>query len=124
VRNNFHNLVVGQAGETAASAYISKLGYKVVELNWRSKQWGEIDIVAVKDNTLICVEVKSRLSEEFGNPEEAVTKSKVKALKRTIQYYSTQHPELPQSLRIDVVAVILAPGTFRPLSFELFEDAQ
>jgi len=116
--------VVGQAGETAASAYISKLGYKVVELNWRSKQWGEIDIVAVKDNTLICVEVKSRLSEEFGNPEEAVTKSKVKALKRTIQYYSTQHPELPQSLRIDVVAVILAPGTFRPLSFELFEDAQ
>ena len=120
----FHNLQVGQAGEAAASNYISKYGYKVIERNWRSPQWGEIDIVAIKGDTLVCVEVKSRLGNEFGNPEEAVTYGKIKALKRTMQYYSETHPDLPRSLRIDVVAVILEPETLEALSFELFEDAQ
>lgn len=119
-----HNLQVGIAGETAAVSYISKHGYKVMERNWRSPQWGEIDIVAIKSDVLVCVEVKSRLGNEFGNPEEAVTYGKIKALKRTMQYYSEIHQELPRSLRIDVVAVILDQETLEPLSFELFEDAQ
>lgn len=119
-----HNQIVGQAGEAAAVKYISKLGYKVLEQNWSSKQWGEVDIVTIKDNTLIFVEVKSRLNGQYGNPEEAVTPHKIHALKRTAQYYATQHPDLPKSLRIDVVAVILDPVTLEPLSFEMFEDAQ
>lgn len=118
-----HNQIVGEAGEEAATKYVAKLGYQVLERNWSSQQWGEVDIVTVKDNTLIFVEVKSRLNGQYGNPEEAVTPHKIRALKRTAQYYSIQHSELPKSLRIDVVAVILDPVTLEPLSFEMFEDA-
>ena len=119
-----HNQEVGLAGEMAAIKFVAGKGYKVLEHHWHNMQWGELDLVTVKDNILVFIEVKSRLSNQFGNPEEAVTPHKISSLKRSAQYYSTQHPELPKALRIDVVSVILEPETLKPLSFELFEDAQ
>lgn len=118
-----HNQTVGRAGETAACEYLSKKGYQIIERNFNDIQWGELDIIAIKDKTLIFVEVKSRLSNQYGNPEEAVTKHKLSSLKRTANFYVMKHPYYPALLRIDVVSVILEPKTLAPLSFELFLDA-
>ena len=118
-----HNMQVGQAGEEAVALYLSKRGFKVIERNWYAEQWGELDIVAVKNQTLYFIEVKARLSNQFGNPEEAVTRSKQAALKRTALFYSQTHPELPEAFQVDVYSVILDPVTLELKEIELFEDA-
>jgi putative endonuclease len=71
-----HNLV-GERGEQLATEYLSKNGYEIIERNWRFKK-AEIDIIAIFKDEIVIVEVKTRTSEEFENPKEAVTISKQK----------------------------------------------
>ena len=61
----------GRRGEDAACAYLERHGYKVLDRNYRCR-WGEIDVIAVKGGTLAFVEVKTRFSDGFGAPSEAV----------------------------------------------------
>ncbi|HLE18234.1 MAG TPA: YraN family protein, partial [Syntrophales bacterium] len=61
----------GKAGEETAVRHLQKLGYRILERNYRCPV-GEIDIVAKDKNTIVFVEVKSRKTEEFGDPELAV----------------------------------------------------
>ncbi len=118
------NISIGQLGEEIAEKYLKKHGYKVIERNFRSRRWGEIDIVAVEDDVLVFVEVKARVGSKYGEPVEAVTPFKLRALKRTGQYYKMEHPDLPEALRIDVVAIMLDKDTHEPLKIELFKDAR
>ncbi len=118
------NITVGQKGENIATDYLKRHGYKVLDRNFRSRRWGEIDIVAVDDDTLVFVEVKTRVGTQYGEPVEAVTPFKIRALKRAGQYYKLEYPETPEALRIDVVSIILDPENFDPKKIELFEDAQ
>ncbi len=97
---------LGPFAESFAVDLLQKSGYKILDRNFHSR-FGEIDIVALKDNTLIFVEVKARKSLKYGMPEEAVTYSKLFKIKKTGEYYSILHPELPKKLRIDVVALII-----------------
>ena len=117
------NAEIGRIGEEIAEKYLKKQGYEILERNFRSKRWGEIDIVAIKDDVLVFVEVKARIGSKYGQPVEAVTPHKLRALKRTGQYYVTEHPNLPEALRIDVVAIVLDQETRDPLKIELFLDA-
>lgn len=118
------NLSVGSLGEKIAEKYLKKRGYEIIDRNFRSKRWGEIDLVAIEDETTVFVEVKTRLSTDYGEPQEAVTPYKLRALKRAGQYYKLQHPETPEALRIDVVAIILGSETRNPLKIEVFKDAR
>ncbi|OGH24893.1 MAG: hypothetical protein A3B47_02160 [Candidatus Levybacteria bacterium RIFCSPLOWO2_01_FULL_39_24] len=97
-------------GENIACDYIKKLGFKIIERNFR-KGYGEIDIIATektKDgDVLTFIEVKTRTSSLFGSPLESITPWKLRFLIRTAQYYKMTHPKLPESLRIDAVSVIL-----------------
>ncbi|HSX40123.1 MAG TPA: YraN family protein [Candidatus Saccharimonadales bacterium] len=93
-------------GEDIATKYLQKSGYKIIERNFR-KGYGEIDIVAVKDNTLVFIEVKTRTSNKFGTPGEAITYWKLKSLIKTAQFYKMTHRNLPEALRIDAVSVKL-----------------
>lgn len=95
---------VGLAGEEKAARFLENQGYKVIERNFRSK-FGEIDLVALKDDTLIFLEVKARASRMFGLPEEAVNKRKISHITLAGEYYASLHPELPKAQRIDVVAI-------------------
>lgn len=101
--------VQGRQAEDFASKFLTQNGYKVIDRNFRSR-FGEIDIVALKDEYLIFVEVKARWSNKFGLPEEAVTSSKLWKIGRTGEYYSLLHPGLPKKLRIDVVALEIENG--------------
>jgi putative endonuclease len=101
-----HNLSIGNLGEIAASKYLTSLGYKIIERNFR-KRYSEIDIVAKEANILVFVEVKTRCDSSFGNPEESITPYKLRKLIQSAHYYKLLHPDLPSSLRIDVVGVYL-----------------
>jgi len=96
--------IEGKYGEDLACAYLKKLGYKIVERNFRIRG-GEIDIIALDGKTLVYVEVKTRSSYRFGRPEEAVTPWKIKFLERAAKFYRNNRKNLPLQERIDVVAV-------------------
>ena len=97
---------VAVIGEDLACEFFRKKGYKIIERNFR-KGYGEIDIVCLKNKTLIFVEVKTRTSTSYGTPIEAISYYKLKSLIKTAEFYSHLHPELPNALRIDAISVML-----------------
>ena len=105
-------------GENKACEYLRKKGYKIIERNFR-KRYGEIDIIAIDssetEKVLTFVEVKTRTSDEFGSPLEAISPWKLKSLIKTAQFYKMTHPKLPESLRIDAVSVLLQDGQVRKI---------
>lgn len=100
----------GALGEAFAVTYLRKQGYQILERNFRTRN-GEIDIIAIdkKANPLVLafIEVKTRMSTNFGTPLEAITYYKLEALRRTAEYYSHTHRNLPESLRLDAISVML-----------------
>ncbi len=98
-------------GENKACEYLKKLGFKIIDRNYR-KSYGEIDIIAIEETkkdgkVLVFIEVKTRTSNQFGTPLEGITYWKLKSLIKTAQFYKMTHHNLPESLRIDAIAVIL-----------------
>lgn len=91
-------------GEDLACQYLKSLGYKIIERNYK-KRFEEIDIVAVYDNILIFIEVKTRTSHLFGTPLEAITPWKLKSLIKGALYYKLVHKNLPESMRIDAISI-------------------
>jgi len=77
------NIDKGNNGENVAASYLLQNGYGILERNWRFKHW-EIDIIAFRDNKLHFIEVKTRTSKKFGNPEQSVTEKKMNSLKKVL----------------------------------------
>lgn len=111
--------LAGRIGEDAACSFLRKKGYQVIARNFRVRN-GEIDIIAItkeikkssvlgnkSEDILVFVEVKTRLSTDFGTPFEAITHWKMQALVRTAEIYKMTHPQLPEAMRIDAVSVML-----------------
>jgi len=113
---------VARIGEDIADAFLQKRGFLVLERNWRSKRWGEIDLVARDGDVLVFVEVKTRVGKKFGAPEEAVTFHKRRALKRAAQYYRVKYPDSPAALRIDVISILLDWETGAPKQVKHFPN--
>lgn len=113
------HLALGKFGEEEAIKLLKKLGYRIVENNWRAGNYGEIDVVAIENETLVFVEVKTRSSKPLLKPYEAVTPHKIDNLKKAGFLYSRNHPELPQALRIDVVSIELQED--KDYSVEVFK---
>ncbi|MBI3559925.1 YraN family protein [Candidatus Gottesmanbacteria bacterium] len=106
LKKNFHKKRLGKIGEDLALEYLIRHKYRILERNFQ-KRYGELDIIAVKDDTLVFVEVKTRIGRVYGLPEEAVTPRKLIEVKQTAAYYKLLHPELPESMQIDVIAIEL-----------------
>jgi putative endonuclease len=97
---------LGQRGEDAATAYLERIGYTVVDRNWQTKA-GEIDIVALDGDTIVLCEVKTRRTVAKGTPEEAVTTSKQRRIVRLADAY-LQHAGLNDaSVRFDVITLLV-----------------
>lgn len=96
---------LGKKGEEIAAIYLSGKGYKIIERNWRTGK-DEIDIIASKDNFLIIVEVKTRSSNLFGEPEESVDDKKQRFLIRAADEYVNQK-EVDNEIRFDIISVII-----------------
>ncbi len=97
---------IGKTGELLAQDFLKKKGYRILETNFRCR-FGEIDIVACQRDTLVFVEVRSKISLDFGSPEESITYTKMEHLKSAANLYLQQKARSYNSWRIDVVALEL-----------------
>ncbi|MBS4034698.1 MAG: YraN family protein [Ignavibacterium sp.] len=98
---------IGQEGEDIAAEYLVNNGFEMITRNYRYGH-GEIDII-VKDrsnNHLVFVEVKTRKNLEYGEPEYAITKSKIKQLKKIADAYVYEKDIKEIECRFDVIAII------------------
>jgi putative endonuclease len=98
------NRALGQWGETLAADYLARQGYAVLDRNVRTP-YGEIDLLARKEDTLVFVEVKTRSGDAYGNPEASITPAKRQHLIAAAQAYLQAHPEIDLPWRIDVIAI-------------------
>jgi putative endonuclease len=104
------NLDQGNRGEEYAVSYLKRLGYSIIGRNFRIRG-GELDIIAIErskltgQETLVFIEVKTRTSNNYGTPFEAITYWKLKSLIKTAEFYKMKHPGLPQLMRIDAIAI-------------------
>jgi len=99
----------GKRGEELATAYLTEAGYHIVERNYRC-HFGEIDIVAEEGETLVFIEVKSRRSVAYGEPQLAVGHQKQKKISRIAMHYLQERRLYHRLARFDVVAVKLLPS--------------
>ncbi|HVW85415.1 MAG TPA: YraN family protein [Bryobacteraceae bacterium] len=97
---------VGRRGEDIAHRYLRRSGYIVVARNWRPPQGGgELDLVAWQRETLVFVEVKSRVSGEWNAPERDVDEEKIRTLRRAARDYMRRAGVDPDKARFDVLAI-------------------
>ena len=94
---------LGKKGEQLAVDYLTKEGYKIEERNWRFQK-AEIDIIASKQETIISVEVKTRSSKDFGNPQDFVNSKKIKLMVVAMNEYVLIR-ELDIEVRFDIIAI-------------------
>ncbi len=99
----------GTMGEDLAVEHLRRLGYTIHRRNYRFHR-GEIDIIAQEGDTLVFVEVKTRRSAAFGDPEEAVTQMKVRKIRRIAQGFLAEEKIADRECRFDVIGVDYARG--------------
>ena len=97
---------LGQRGEEMATLYLQQQGYKILERNYRSR-YGELDIICHKNGIIVFVEVKTRSSQRFGSPEEAITSTKIQHIKKVALIYLTGEKMAYQEIRFDVIAILM-----------------
>lgn len=96
----------GKRGERLACRYLKRRGYRLLERNYRCGHH-EIDLVMLKGDTTVFVEVKTRSSVEFGRPAEAVTQAKRRFLLLAAGAYIRQYRLEGRPARFDVIEVYL-----------------
>lgn len=106
----FDNKSIGTIGENIAAEYLKNHNYKILERNFSCKI-GEIDIIAKNENNICFIEVKSRTSDYFGMPSEAVNYYKEQKICKVAQYYILKKNLYKYNLRFDVVEIIFNSTT-------------
>jgi putative endonuclease len=105
-----HHQRLGARGEDAAADWYTAAGYKIVARNWRCRE-GELDLVARRPGELVFCEVKTRSSDRFGTPAEAITAAKRRRLRVLAARFLATEPcrgsgdRRGVAIRFDVVAV-------------------
>jgi putative endonuclease len=100
----------GSAGEQLAMQYLQRLGFDILEMNYQHGH-GEIDIIAKEGEFLVFCEVKSRSTDEYGEPEYAITPGKQQQIRKMAHAYLYEHEIREQACRFDVVAIRFRGGT-------------
>lgn len=99
----------GKQGEAMAAEYLLSNGYTILETNWQIGHL-EVDIIASSNDMLVFVEVKTRKSNAFGEPEDFVGLPKQRNLIRAANIY-LQKTGINKEVRFDIISVILNSGT-------------
>lgn len=105
-----HNKV-GQMGEKLAREYLEKQGYKILEQNYRTK-YAEIDLICEKKdgffgkNKLVFVEVRTKIGENFGSPEDTINRQKLWKVLQNAKFY-TAFKKWDGPARIDAICIVL-----------------
>ena len=102
---------LGKEGEQFAIDYLQKNGYVILEKNYRFLK-AEVDVIAKKDTTLIAIEVKTRSTNYFGDPQNFINQKKIKLLVSAMDNYVLER-DLDVEVRFDVVAIIKQKSVFQ-----------
>ena len=94
----------GRVGEEVACDYVKKLGYEIIEKNYRNKM-GEIDIIAKDKNEIVFIEVKTRCQKIYGSPSEAIDGRKKRHIYHVAEFYLIINKLENAFCRIDVIEV-------------------
>jgi len=103
--NKHEPYLLGKSGEEVALHYLKRKRYKIIEKGFRLFR-GEIDIIAYDNKTLVFIEVKTRRSRDFGLPEESVTHSKQKQIRKIAQGFLSINKIQDIECRFDVISLI------------------
>ncbi|EOU2032395.1 YraN family protein [Clostridium perfringens] len=99
-----YNKSIGFYGEDLSAKFLEKEGYSILEKNFNCSS-GEIDIIAIKDEIISFIEVKSRFSNSFGKPKESVTCSKQGRIINVAKYYLHVKKLYNYYIRFDVIEI-------------------
>lgn len=102
-----NNRQFGDFGEEIACKFLQDNGYKILARNVHYSRFCELDIVAEYKKTTVFVEVKTRKTNAYGTPFEAITKTKYENIKKGTLKYLSEHPA--KNYRIDIVGITLKP---------------
>ncbi|RLC34515.1 YraN family protein [Candidatus Shapirobacteria bacterium] len=104
-----YNYQKGRQGENIALVFLQKLSFELVEKNFQNKR-GEIDLIMIDKNVLVFVEVKLKVGQDFGSPEDMISPRKIWRVRRIAESFLVERPNLakkyPQQ-RIDAVCMVL-----------------
>jgi putative endonuclease len=98
---------VGKIGENLAREFLEKNGYKILEQNYRTR-FAEIDLVCENKKTLVFVEVRTKVGENFGSPEDTINKNKLRKVLWNAKSYSA-FKNWNGPARIDAICIVLGP---------------
>lgn len=99
----------GGVGEGIAARLLSEKGHKIIDRNHQTK-YGEIDIISVDKDVIVFTEVKLKVGDEYGTPEEMIDKRKTLQIRRTAEFYLLRNQQLANQYelcRIDAVCIVL-----------------
>jgi putative endonuclease len=102
---------LGVEGEERAARYLLAEGYTILERNWRCGK-AEVDIIAAKGEVLAAVEVKSRSSNAFGDPQVFVSRKKMRLLQKAMNAYVNLKGS-DREVRFDIIGIVRERGRTR-----------
>jgi putative endonuclease len=105
------HIKTGKEGEDAAIEHLKKSGYDIIEVNWRHKHL-ELDIIALENDILVVVEVKTRTSDVFGNPEIFVDRAKQKNIIKACNAFILER-KVNNEVRFDIISIVTARGKIK-----------
>lgn len=108
--NTQNNRAKGTRGEKKAVEYLNELGYKIIKQNFFFGKSGEIDIIAEDGDYLVFIEVKSRYSDEYGDPLLSITPKKQRSLRKVAEGYLYVNKITDKDCRFDVITVRFDKG--------------
>ena len=109
---------LGKKGEQLAVYYLQENNYKIVERNYRFDK-AEVDIIAKKKDILAIIEVKTRSSTEFGNPQDFVKPKQIQRLVKAVDEYVIVN-DLDLEIRFDIIAIVKEKSNY---TIEHLKDA-
>ncbi|WP_033959764.1 YraN family protein [Psychroserpens jangbogonensis] len=95
---------LGKKGEDLAAVFLEKNGYKVLTRNYIFQK-AEVDIIAKKENVLAVVEVKTRSTNVFGNPQDFLKPKQIQRIVKAVDNYVTSN-QLDIEVRFDIIAIV------------------
>jgi len=112
------NNELGKKGEQIAVDYLVKNNFDIIERNYRFDK-AEVDIIAKKNQILAIIEVKTRSSSDFGNPQDFVKPKQIQRLVKAVDEYVTEN-DLDVEIRFDIIAIVKTGTSYY---IELFDNA-
>ena len=105
-----HN-ILGHEGEDIAARYLQQHGYTIHDRDWHCGH-KDLDLVVTKDNTIVFVEVKTRTSNEWGDPQDFITDRKIRRIVNSADAY-LRFNQIDMDVRFDVISIVAEGGEYK-----------